>query len=164
MIWQRKFYFYLTGVDLTEEEFKEYHSRKDLKNQYDDITYFLNKANKIVKDLGQNFSWKEFDALYYNRKFTVTQIDNQSESINIVNQIEDYAKKLYEEGFIKTSKGYTTTANHLKGYLKKKDDGLLFGGVINAVGYPDSLFYKVHGGCSEPGNIYYGIYEHNIQE
>ena len=129
IIWQRKFYFYLTGVDLTEEEFKEYHSRKDLKKQYDDITYFLNKANKIVRDLGRNFSWKEFDALYYNRKFTITQIDNQSESINIITQIEDYAKKLYEEGFIKTSKGYTTTANHLKGYLKKKNDGLLFGGV-----------------------------------
>jgi hypothetical protein len=133
MIWQRKFYFYLTGVDLSEEEFKEYHSRKDLKNQYDDITYFLNKANKIVKDLGRNFSWKEFDALYYNRKFTVTQIDNQSESINIVNQIEDYAKKLYEEGFIKTSKGYTTTANHLKGYLKKKEDCLLFADVTPEV-------------------------------
>src|SRR5450631_1006383 len=129
IIWQRKFYFYLTGVDLTEDEFKEYHSRKDLKKHYDDITYFLKKANKIVRDLGRNFSWKEFDALYYNRKFKVTQIDNQSESINIITQIEDYAKKLYEEGFIKTSKGYTTTANHLKGYLKKKNDGLLFGGV-----------------------------------
>jgi hypothetical protein len=32
VIWQRKFYFYKTGVDLTEEEFKEYHTRKDLKN------------------------------------------------------------------------------------------------------------------------------------
>jgi hypothetical protein len=28
---------------------------------------------------------------------------------------ENYAKKLYEEDFVKTSKGYTTTANHLKG-------------------------------------------------
>jgi hypothetical protein len=59
---------------------------------------------------------KELNAIYWNSKFTGTQI-------------EDYAKKLYEEGFIKTSKGYTTTANHLKGYLKKKNDGLLFGGV-----------------------------------
>ena len=70
MIFDRKIFFYQTGVDLSEEEFKEYHSRKDLKKQFDDIIYFLNKANKIVKDLGRNFSWKEFDALYYNRKFT----------------------------------------------------------------------------------------------
>ena len=52
VIWQRKFYFYATGVDLTEDEFKEYHTRKDLKKQYDDIIYFLNKANKIVKGSG----------------------------------------------------------------------------------------------------------------
>ena len=129
VIFDRKIFFYQTGVDLTEDEFKEYHTRKDLKKQFDDIIYFLTKADKIVKDLGRNFSWKEFDALYYNRKFPITQIDNPSESINVVTHIEDYAKKLYGEGAIKTSKGYTTTANHLKGYLKKKDDGLLFGGI-----------------------------------
>jgi hypothetical protein len=56
VIWQGKFYFYLTGVDLSEEEFKEYHSRRDLKKQFDNIIYFSNKANKIIKDLGRNFS------------------------------------------------------------------------------------------------------------
>jgi len=35
---------------LSEEEFKEYHTRKDLRIQYDDIIYFLNTADKIVKD------------------------------------------------------------------------------------------------------------------
>lgn len=126
VIWQRKFCFYQTGVDLTSEEFIQYHIRKDLKKQFDDIIYYLNKADKIVKDLGRNFSWKEFDTLYYNRKPTGNQINNQSQSINIVTHLEDYASKLYEEGSIKTSKGYTTTVNHLKEYLKKKDDCLLF--------------------------------------
>ena len=126
VIWQRKFYFYQTGVDLTEEEFKNYYSRKDLRKQFDDIIYYLNKADKIVKDLGRNFSWKEFDALYYNRKSTGIQINNHSQSINIVTHLEDYAKKLFGEGSIKTSKGYTTTANHLKEYLKKEGDCLLF--------------------------------------
>lgn len=126
MIWQRKFYFYQTGVDLTEEEFKNYHSRKDLKKQFDDIIYYLNKADKIIKDLERNFSWKEFDALYYNRKPTGLQINNPSESINIVTHLENYAAKLYSEGLIKTSKSYTTTANHLKNYSKKNDDCLLF--------------------------------------
>jgi integrase/recombinase XerD len=129
VIWQRKFYFYAPGVDLTEDEFKEYHNRKDLKKQFDDVIYFLTKADKIVKDLGQNFSWKEFDALYYNRKFPIAQLDNPSESINVVSHIEEYAKKLYLNGSIKTSKCYTTTANHLKRYLKKKEDCLLFADV-----------------------------------
>lgn len=126
VIWQRKFCFYQTGVDLTEDEFKNYHTRKDLKKQFDDIIFYLNKADKIVKDLGRNFSWKEFDILYYNRKPIVSEINTQSQSINIITHLDDYAKKLYAEGSIKTSKGYTTISNHLKDYLKKKDDCLLF--------------------------------------
>ena len=126
LIWQRKFNFYQTGVDLTEEEFKKYHSRKDLKKQFEDIIYYLNKADKIVKDLGRDFSWREFDAIYYNRKAAVNKINNQSQSLNIVTHLEHYAKKLYDEGAIKTSKGYTTIANHLKEYLGKKDNCLLF--------------------------------------
>jgi integrase/recombinase XerD len=129
VIWERKFYFYQTGVDLTEEQFIDYHSRKDLRKEFDDIVYYLNKADKIVKDLGRNFSWKEFDTLYYNRKPIISRINKQSQSINIITQIEDYAKKLFGEGSIKTSKGYTTISNHLKDYLKKEDGCLLFSDV-----------------------------------
>jgi integrase/recombinase XerD len=129
VIWERKFYFYQTGVDLTEEEFKEYHIRKDLRKKFDEVVHYLNKADKIVKDLGRNFSWKEFDTLYYNRKPKASRINNQSQSINIITQLEDYAKKLFGEGSIKTSKGYTTISNHLKDYLKKKDGCLLFSDV-----------------------------------
>src|SRR6185312_16607510 len=81
VIFNRLICFYQTGVDLTEEEFKDYHKRKDLKKQFDDIIYYLNKADKIVKDLGRNFSWKEFDTLYYNRKITNSQNNNHSQSI-----------------------------------------------------------------------------------
>ena len=125
VIFDRKIFFYQTGVDLTEEEFKVYHSSKNLKKQFEDIAYYLKKADQIVKDLGQNFSWREFDALYYNRKLS-TQQKYQSHSINVISKIEDYAKKLFNEGFLKSSKSYTTTANHLKEYLKKKDGCLLF--------------------------------------
>lgn len=85
MIWERKLYFYQTGVNLIEEDLKGYHIRKDLKNNFDNIVYFLNKANKIVKDFGRHFSWKEFDALYFNRKVIVHI--NPSKSINIIKQI-----------------------------------------------------------------------------
>jgi integrase/recombinase XerD len=129
VIFNRLICFYHTGVDLTAAEFKEYHCRKDLKKQFDDIIYYLNKADKIINDLGHNFSWKEFDTLYYNRQSISTKINNQSQSINIVKHLEDYAEKLYKEGSIKTSKGYTTTVNHLRDYLKKKNDCLLFSDV-----------------------------------
>lgn len=161
VIWQRKFYFYQTGVDLTEEEFKNYHSRKDLKKQFDDIIYYLNKADKIIKDLGRNFSWKEFDTLYYNRKPKVNQINNESQSINIVTHLESYATKLYGEGSIKTSKGYTTTVNHLKEYLKKKDDSLLFSDIT-----PEFLNLLEKHFLSSKMNLSYssiGVYMRNIR-
>lgn len=120
VIFKRMICFYRTGVDLTEEEFKAYHKRKDLKKQFEDIIYCLNKADKIVKDLDHNFSWKEFDALYYNRRQEGKKINHNSQSINVVSRLDDYAKKLFAKGSIKTSKGYTTIANHLKDYLKKK--------------------------------------------
>lgn len=126
VIWQRKFHFYQTGVDLTETEFQAYHIRKDLKKQFDDIIHFLNKADKIIADLGSNFSWKEFDILYFNRKPDNSKNSSQSNSLNIVTHLVDYSEKLSREGSIKTAKGYTTTANHLRDFLKKKDDHLLF--------------------------------------
>ena len=55
VIFNRLTCFYQTGVDLIEQEFDEYHSRKDLKKQFDDIIFYLNKADKIIKDLGHNF-------------------------------------------------------------------------------------------------------------
>ena len=67
VIFNREICFYQTRVDLTEDEFEVYHSRKDLKKKFDDIIYFLTKADGIIADLGRNFSWKEFDAFYYNR-------------------------------------------------------------------------------------------------
>jgi hypothetical protein len=83
--------------------FALHHSSKNLKKQFEEITYFLKKADKIIRDLGRNFSWREFDTLYYNRK-TTTQQKYQSQSINVISKIEDYAKKLFEEDLLKTSK------------------------------------------------------------
>src|ERR1035441_4846402 len=68
VIYNRLICFYQTGVDLDEQEFKEYHSRKDLRKQFEDIIFYLNKADKIIKDLGHSFSWQEFDTLYFNRR------------------------------------------------------------------------------------------------
>ncbi len=126
VIFNRVTHFYKTGIDLSEEEFEKYHTRKDLKKQFDDIIYYLNKADKIIKDLDRNFSWKEFDTRYYNRNSLTTQTNLQSKSLNITTHIKSYALALEKEGRIKSSKSYTTTANHLNDYLNKKDNCLLF--------------------------------------
>jgi len=128
VIWQRKVNFYQTGVDLTEQEFKEYHSRKDLKKQFDDIIYYLNKADKIIKDLGRNFSWEEFDNLYFNRKQVSNKLPS-SESLNIIMQLKDYADLLTKEGRLSSAESYVTTSNHLKNFIGTKNKSLLFSSV-----------------------------------
>ncbi len=161
VIWQRKFYFYQTGIDLTEAEFREYHNRKDLKKQFEEIIYCLNKADKIIKDLRGNFSWKEFDTLYYNRRIATSQINNQSQSLNIISHLEGYAKKLEEDGFIKTSKSYTTTANHLKDFLNKKEDCILFSDIT-----PEYLNFLEKHFLSKKEKLSYssiGVYMRNIR-
>ena len=92
VIFNREIFFYQTGVDLTEAEFEGYHSRKDLKKKFDDIIYFLNKADKIVADLGRNFSWKEFDSLYFNRPNSKSNNLASSESLNIIKHVQEYAE------------------------------------------------------------------------
>jgi len=162
VIFNREICFYQTGIDLSEDEFEVYHSRKELKKKFDDIIYFLTKADKIIADLGRNFSWKEFDALYYNRNKSTTPIDRRSLSLNIVSQIEAYANKLEMDGLIKSSKSYYTTANHLKDYcLIKKDDCLLITDIT-----PDFLHSLEKYFLNKQKKISYstiGIYMRNIR-
>lgn len=68
---------------------------------------------------------REFDTVNYNCKLSI-QVQCPSQSINVILKIEDYANKLYNEVFLKSSLSCTTTANDLKEYLKKKDICLLF--------------------------------------
>src|SRR5450755_2048007 len=87
VIFNRLICFYQTGVDLNEEEFSVYHSRKDLKKQFEDIMFYLNKADNIIKDLGHDFSWQEFDRLYFNRGNSKDNILRHAGSLDIIKQV-----------------------------------------------------------------------------
>ncbi len=118
--------FLSNGVDLTEQEFDEYHSRKDLKKQFDDIIFYLNKADKIIKDLGHNFSWQEFDRLYFNRGNLKGNILPHSGSLDIIKQVQEYGEILNNEGRISSAESYVTTKNHLKNFVGKKKSKSVF--------------------------------------
>ena len=129
VIFNRVTCFCQTGVDLTEAEFEGYHSRKDLKKKFDDIIYFLNKADKIVADLGRNFSWEEFDSLYYNRQNSKSNNLPPSESLNIIKQVQEYAEILDNEGRLSSAESYEITAKHLKTFVGVKNQILFFSSV-----------------------------------
>lgn len=124
VIYQRKIVDFQTGVDLTEEEFNNLHIRKELKKQFEDITYFLQKSNKLIADMSVNFSWKEFSARYYNRVSTTDY--SASRTINLLTEIENHSKKLEQAGSISSSQSYITTLNHLKLFAGAKSKCILF--------------------------------------
>ncbi|MDQ6723725.1 MAG: site-specific integrase [Thermoproteota archaeon] len=129
VIYNRLICFYQTGVDLTEQEFNQYHSRKDLRKQFDDIIFYLNKADKIIKDLGHSFSWQEFDSLYFNRVNLKENTLPHSGSLDIIKQVQEYTQLLTNEGRISSAESYATTANHLKNFAGKKNQTLYFSSV-----------------------------------
>ena len=128
VIFQRKAVFFLTGVDLTKEEFLKIHLNKSLRKQFEDIVYFLKKAEEIIEKLGNDFSWSEFEILYFNRQSADIGVPVTG-SLNIIHQVKNYKEILIEEGRLSSAESYETTANHLQNFVGKKNKSLLFSSV-----------------------------------
>ena len=128
VIFQRKATFFPTGIDLTKEEFLKVHLNKSLRKQFEDIVYFLKKTEEIIDKLGNDFSWNEFENLYFNRQSIYKGISN-TESLNVITQIKKYEEILIREGRLSSAESYGTTANHLQNFAGKKNENLLFSSV-----------------------------------
>src|SRR5690606_581773 len=64
IIFNREKKFYSTGIDLSEEEFKILHLDRSLKKLNKQLNDHINKADKIVEDLGVAFSFSKFEKLF----------------------------------------------------------------------------------------------------
>jgi len=49
-----------TGVSLLEEDYLALHLKKSLKKDFKYLNYCIEKADEIIEELGQDFSWNEF--------------------------------------------------------------------------------------------------------
>jgi integrase/recombinase XerD len=112
--YKREKKYFSVGVDLTEDEFKVFHLSKKLKKQFEDITYYLKKADTIIDDLKENFSWTEFEKRFFTSQQTIT-----ARSLNISTLLTGYSDQLNQEGRVKSSDSYKTTSNKLKTVFKK---------------------------------------------
>lgn len=65
------------------------HLNKSLRKQFEDIGYFLKKTEEIIEKLGANFSWIEFENLYFNRQFSDITVST-IEPLNIIQRIQNY--------------------------------------------------------------------------
>ncbi len=98
---------YSIGVELTREEFGEYHINKQLKKQFEKIQYYYKKAENICNSLLDNFDFDLFEQEFLSRDQTYNS-----------NDLFDLIKKKIEEfdkgDQLKSKESYETTLMYLQ--------------------------------------------------
>ncbi|MDP4251621.1 MAG: site-specific integrase [Bacteroidota bacterium] len=107
VVYQRLYHDYRTGIDLTEETFKNAMSEK-CKEPFRKTRAKLDavkvKADKIIEDL-KPFTFPKFESEFYGRV---------KDASDIYPVFQDYIDKLRQEGRLKTATGYQTAMNSFK--------------------------------------------------
>jgi integrase/recombinase XerD len=111
----RKVKYYYLGHRLTDLQFSGLFLQKQLRSQYQELSHYLVKAEKIIDDLREEFEWQKFENLFFSRNM------ERNNNPDIFTSIERYVNQLQKEGRIKSQQSYTSTLNHLKTYHGKKN-------------------------------------------
>ena len=113
VIFNRKRKDFITGMDLTEDEFLEVikaNPKKNYRVQANELLSVREKANTIIKQL-PHFTFTRFESLFY---------DFNKDASDIYPFFEDYINELEEEDRIKTAVAYKTAMNAIKDFHTKK--------------------------------------------
>src|SRR5699024_8656852 len=92
-----------TGVSLLEEDYLALHLKKSLKKDFKYLNYCLEKADQIIEDLGDNFTWIEFKTRFYNKSTNSTQSGGNND---LLGYLSKKVKELQAAGKISTKKTY----------------------------------------------------------
>lgn len=112
VVHQRIYHDYRTGIDMSEEEFKQANAPKPKKefrtgaNQLNDLR---SKANKIIVELPV-FTYQKFEEAFY---------DQGTKHVLLYDIFMDYVSDLKKEDRIKTAVSYSTAANAFKEFSPK---------------------------------------------
>lgn len=117
LIFKREFKFYLTGIDMDENEFRSYHLNKKLKDLFSDITYYQNKAEKIASELKDGFTFKAFKEQFYG---TIGSSNEAKKDDNFWNFGKAHVQKLRDQNRIKTAESIEQSNNKILKFCKKK--------------------------------------------
>lgn len=152
VISNRKNKLYSTDIGLFKNDFNRLFTDSKLKNKRIKIGTYIEKAEKIIELLDDNFSFIEFEKRFFNPNQTIIK-----NNLNIIDQINNYILELRNEGRIKSEQSYTTTINHLKDYTKS--DNVLFARVTSEF-LKEFESYLSHTGLTASS---IGIYMRNIR-
>lgn len=113
LLFNREKKYYSTGVDLTENEFKNLHLERSLKRASKSVLYFTDKAEKIISDLSYQFSFEEFEKHFFDKPV-------KKPTDNIYEALKEYKNQLAKEGRLKSRDSYVTTINWLEKFYNDK--------------------------------------------
>lgn len=117
IIWKRKYKNFRTGVHLFKEDFSVLHQKRSLREDFKYLNFCVEKADKIIKDLGSNFSWLEFKQRFYNKADSTSK----DQTNDLLGYLTEKEKKLRKGGKIKTARTYDLTRKHVEAFTRKKE-------------------------------------------
>lgn len=162
VISERRDRYFRTGVYIFEQDFPVLHQKKALKEDFKYLNYCLEKADKIIKDLGYNFSWTEFKKRFYNKE-SATSKDQTNDLLGYLTEKE---KKLRKAGKIKTARTYDLTRKHVEAFTRKKEVPFLAVTPEFLTALENYLLYKHKSGNNKKTGLSYssiGIDMRNIR-
>jgi site-specific recombinase XerD len=98
-------YFYL-GIRLTEADYSRLFQNKHFRQQREELTHYLKKAEHIIDELLDNFTWDEFEKMFFKKKETSSKPD-------LMLSMANYMEYLKNRGQIKTFQTYHSTLTHI---------------------------------------------------
>lgn len=101
---------------MDENEFKIYHLNKKLKHLFEDIIGYQKKADNIISELKNNFSWERFEKLFLGKTESKTPVYS-----DVFSALLSYKDQLNQEERIKSATSYQTTHNALLKYIKTQE-------------------------------------------
>jgi integrase/recombinase XerD len=100
---QRHSKYYSLRVSMTPASFNKILINSGSKEEFKHVSHFLIKAESIINDLREQFTWEEFEA-----RFFVKAAPNHG-IIDLYQSISEYAEMAKNEGRLKTSASYLST-------------------------------------------------------
>ncbi len=110
---QRESKYYSIRLKSTPSEFKSLMHSTRKREDFELASHYLQKADKIIRDLKDEFTWYDFESRFFSRRQT-----NEGPA-DLFASFEEYAEKAKQEGRIKTFLNLQGTLNRVKAFHRR---------------------------------------------
>jgi integrase/recombinase XerD len=106
--------YFSLRISVTLGEFNKILTSSSLKEEFNQVSHFLRKAESITNELKEHFTWEEFEARFFVKE------EPKPIVVDLLDSLKEYAESVKSEGRYRTYQSYITTYNRVKAYHRKK--------------------------------------------